>query len=54
MVFSKEKQGFPDYMLSLIEVDMSRTKIYLSYSEADLDKVNSHREPVDFHVPNFD
>ncbi len=54
MVFSKGKQGFPDYMLQLTEIDMSRTKIYKSYDEADLDKVNSRREPVDFKVPNYD
>lgn len=54
MVFSKEKQGFPDYMLRLIEIDMSRTKIYKSFDEADLDKVNSHREPINFNVPNYD
>ena len=54
MAFSKGKQGFPDYMLSLTEIDMSRTKIYKSYDEADFDQINAHKKPVDFRVPNFD
>ena len=54
MVFSKNKQGFPDYMLGLTEIDTSRTKIYKSYDEADFDRINSHKEPVDFKVPNYD
>ena len=54
MVFTKNKQGFPDYMLGLNEIDMSRTKIYKSFDEADFDKIDSHKEPVDFKVPNFD
>ena len=54
MVFSKDKQGFPDYMLGLIEVDTSRTKIYKNYDEADLEHIDTHKDPVDFKVPNFD
>ncbi len=54
MVFTKGKQSFPEYMLGLTEIDMSRTKIYKSFQEADLDKINSHKEPVNFRVPNFD
>lgn len=54
MVFSKNKRGFPDYMLGLTEIDMYRTKIYKSFDEADLDKVNSHKKPVDFRMKNFD
>ena len=54
MAFSKNKQGFPDYMLGLTEIDMYRTKIYKSFDEADLDKVNSHKKPVDFRMKNFD
>ena len=54
MLVTKHKKGFPDYMLGLTEIDMSRTKIYKSYDEADLDKINSYKEPVDFKVPNFD
>lgn len=54
MVFSKGKQGFPDYMLRLTEIDMSRTKIYKSYDEADFDQINTHKKAVDFRVPNFD
>lgn len=54
MVFSKNKQGFPDYMLGLLEIDMSRTKIYKSFDEADLDSIKVHGKAVDFKVPNFD
>ncbi len=54
MVFSKNKQGFPDYMLGLTEIDTTRTKIYKTYDEADFDRINAHKEPVDFKVPNFD
>ena len=54
MAFSKGKQGFPDYMLGLTEIDMSRTKIYKTYDEADFDQINAHKKAVDFHVPNFD
>ena len=54
MVATKQKRGFPDYMLGLTEIDMSRTKIYKSYDEADLDRINSYKEPVDFKVRNFD
>ena len=54
MLVTKSKQGFPDYMLKLTEIDMSRTKIYRSFDEVDLDKINAHKEPIDFRVPNFD
>ena len=54
MIFSKNKQGFPDYMLGLTEIDMSRTKIYRSFDEADLDRLQPHGKPVDFKVRNFD
>ena len=54
MVFSKRRQGFPDYMLGLTEIDMSRTKIYKTMGEAEMDKINTYKEPVDFKVPNYD
>ena len=52
--FSKNKQGFPDYMLGLTEVDMSRTKIYKSFDEVDLDNIKPYGKAVDFKVPNYD
>lgn len=48
MVFSKKKQGFPDYMLGLQEIDTSKTKIYNSMEEIQLDQITPHRKPVDF------
>ena len=54
MVFSKSKNGFPDYMLGLTEIDTSRTKIYKTLDEADFDKINAYKKAVDFRVPNFD
>lgn len=47
MAFSKNRQGFPDYMLGLIEVDTSRSNIYLNYVEASL-KNELHGKAVDF------
>ena len=49
MVFSKNKQGFPDYMLRLYEVDTSKANIYLNYVEAQL-KNELHGEAVDFKM----
>ena len=54
MVFSKNKQGFPDYMLRLVEVDGKRTKIYLSFQEVELEKTTPYKKPVDFKTRNFD
>lgn len=54
MAFSKKKQGFPDYMLGLQEVDAKRTKIYLSYQEVELEAINPHKKPVNFTTRNFD
>ena len=48
MVFSKKKQGFPDYMLGLQEIDTSKSKIYNSMEEIQLDQITPHRKPVDF------
>ena len=49
MAFSKKKQGFPDYMLRLYEIDTSKTNIYLDYVEAEL-KNELHGEAIDFHM----
>lgn len=50
MAFSKKKQGFPDYMLGLLEVDTYRTKIFMSTEEIALRGVNTHSKAVDFKV----
>jgi uncharacterized RDD family membrane protein YckC len=50
MVFSKKKQGFPDYMLGILEVDCYRTKIFMSKEEVALKGINTHSKAVDFKV----
>ncbi|HOZ02592.1 MAG TPA: RDD family protein [Bacilli bacterium] len=50
MVFSKKKQGFPDYMLGILEVDCYRTKIFISKEEIALKGINTHSKAVDFKV----
>lgn len=54
MAFSKNKQGFPDYMLGIQEVDTSRNKIYKSLEEITLESLNKRKEPVDFRLPPID
>ena len=54
MVFSKNKQGFQDYMLRLTEVDGKRTKIYFSFQEVELEKTTPYKKPVDFKTRNYD
>ena len=49
MAFSKNKQGFPDYMMKLREIDLTRDKLYFDYAEISLDSINGSRGPVDFH-----
>lgn len=52
MAFSKDKQGFPDYMLRIYEVDLSHAKLYKSYEEIKLENVTDAKEPVDFRMIN--
>ena len=54
MIFSKNKQGFPDYMLGLREIDAKRTKIYFSFKEVELEQLNINKKPVDFKPHHFD
>ena len=49
MAFSKKKQGFPDYMLHLYEIDTSKANIYMDYVEAQL-KNELHGEAIDFRM----
>ena len=49
MAFSRHKQGFPDYMLHLYEIDTSKSNIYMNYVEATL-KNELHGEAVDFRM----
>lgn len=50
MVFSKNRQGFTDYMLGLQEVDVSKNKIYFTYEEIELKNVDRHKKPTDFRM----
>ena len=50
MAFSKNRQGFPDYMLHLYEIDTSKSNIYMDYVEAEL-KNELHGEAIDFKMP---
>lgn len=49
MAFSKKRQGFPDYMLRLLEVDTSKADIYIDYVEAST-KNQLHGKPIDFQM----
>lgn len=49
MVFSKKRQGFPDYMLRLREIDTSKANIYMDYVEATL-KNELHGKAIDFKM----
>jgi len=50
MAFSKDKQGFPDYMLGIYEVDLSHAKLYKSYEEIKLEGATDAKAPIDFHM----
>ena len=54
MVFSKHKQGFPDYMLGTYEVDTSNNKIYYNEAELTLENLDTHKEPIDFKLPDIE
>ncbi|MCD8195417.1 MAG: RDD family protein [Coprobacillus sp.] len=49
MAFDRNKQGFPDYMLSLVEVSTADNKIYYNYDEIKIDLVRTAKKPVEFH-----
>ena len=49
MVFSKKRQGFPDYMVRLREIDTSKANIYMDYVEATL-KNELHGQAIDFKM----
>ena len=50
MVFSKRKQGFPDYMLGLVEVDTSKNNIYFNKYEASVYQFDGSSKGIDFHI----
>lgn len=50
MAFSRNKQAFPDYMLGLQEVDISKNRIFYSYEEIELNNIERHKAPRDFRM----
>ena len=52
MLCSKKKQGFPDYMLGLTEIDSSKQKIYYNRVEALTDKASVYKAASDFKLPD--
>lgn len=52
MLFTKHKQGFPDYLLGLNEVDGSKQKIYYNKIDALSDKASIYKSAPDFKLPD--
>ena len=50
MVFTRRKQGFPDYMLGLTEIDANKQKIYFNKYEISLENATDHKEAVKFKM----
>ena len=50
MAFSKSRQGFPDYMLNLNEVDISDVKVYNSLDEIAVEKAQEQEKAPDFKM----
>lgn len=48
MVFTKNKQGFQDYMLGLYEIDTTGAKIYRDLEEAKIDQLSTNKKAIDF------
>lgn len=48
MAFSKKRQGLPDYMLGLYEVDLTYNQLYHSYEEISLLGIAGEKKPIDF------
>ena len=50
MAFSKRKQGFPDYMLGLVEIDTSKNNIYFNKYEASVFQLDGSKKGITFHM----
>ena len=48
MAFSKKKQGFPNYMLGLTEIDTNKQKIYFTKYEISLEFAKDHKKAINF------
>ncbi len=53
MAFSRNKQGFPDYMLQLVEVDTLENNIYNNYDDIKVELVRKNKKPVNFRNRNL-
>ena len=53
MLVTKRKQGFPDYLLGLTEIDTSKQKIYYNKIDALSDKASVYKKAPDFKLPNL-
>lgn len=51
MLVTKRKQGFPDYLLGLTEIDTSKQKIYYNKIDALSDKASIYKKAPDFKLP---
>ena len=54
MLVTKNKQGFPDYMLGLREVDCTSDKVHLSFDEITMDALKKNKKAPEFTTRNFD
>ena len=50
MVFSKNQQGFPDFMLGLNEIDAKKQKIYYTKYEVALEHAKNHKQAISFEM----
>lgn len=50
MVFSKRHQGFSDFMLGLVEVDVTKQKIYRDKYEISMEYTRDHKDAPDFKM----
>lgn len=51
MLTTKNKQGFPDYLLRINEIDTSKRKIYYDKYEIMSEKARQDKKAVDFRLP---
>lgn len=52
MLGTKSKQGFPDYLLRLNQIDTSKQKIYYNKIDALSDRAKNYKDPTDFKLPD--
>jgi uncharacterized RDD family membrane protein YckC len=50
MVFTKNRQSFPDYLLGIFEIDLTHSKLYKSFTEIALEGVSGAKKPIDFKM----